>query len=240
MKKYRKFSRTSWCIRTIINCVLIVSLIPVYYISVGRPPLSPKHQFRRVEKAAMVGPAKILDTISLDEYEGYNADRLLLATSEEGVTLFAYDKKKPEYYSHLIYREKQGDITVLAYGDGGYTSRGYAEVPIIVFDEYPDAVRAEMKIDLHTPTYIELKWSEQYSLSAEREHEGYFLFTLKIGNGITLSNVDWALDLLAELSSGHGHRDEAIPVTVWFYDEDGNMIFERSVVIRSIAGEAHN
>ena len=240
MKKCRKFSRTSWCIRTIINCILIVSLIPVYYISVGRPPLSPKHQFRRTEKVAMVGPAIILDTISLEEYDGYSADRLLLATSEEGVTLFAYNRKMLEYINYLFYREKQGDITVLAYGESGYIDAEYAEIPIIVFDEFPDAVRAEMKIDLHTPTYVEQGWAKQFSLSAEREREGYFLFELKIGNGYKLGNVGQALNLLTDLSLGSGDCDEAIPVTVWFYDEDGDMIYERSVVIRSIAGEAHN
>jgi len=160
MKKYRKFSRTSWCIRTIINCVLIVSLIPVYYISVGRPPLSPRHQFRRMEKAAMVGPAKILDTISFERDNEYAVDRLLLATSDEGVTLFAYNKKRMEYINHLYYREKQGDITVFAYAMGDYLHDEYAE--------------------------------------------------------------------------------EEIPVTVRFYDEADNLIAERTAVIRSTAGEAHN
>jgi len=232
-------------LRAILNIVMIVLLIPVFYISIGSPAFSAKHQFRREEKARLIGPAKILDTISLEQYTGYYPnDSLLIAASDKGVTLFTYNQDDPRI-NRLVYRNKQGDISAFSVPgivESQLENFTYAKIPVIVFDSFPEAVRAEMEIELHLPENYGSVYHQEYKLTAKREAKGYFLFTISAGNGGRLGKTGQALWLLTYLSddSSTAYAEEEIPVTVRFYDEADNLIAERTAVIRSTAGEAHS
>jgi hypothetical protein len=226
-KRNRPLQHLPRSVKAVLNLVLLVLLILLYYVSIGCPALSPEQQFRREEKANLVGPAKILGTISLKK--SYNpCNRLIIATSDEGVTLFQYDKSDLEC-NKFVYRKKQGDVTVFSVPSIARGAPSLSEIPVIVFDSFHEAVRAEMEIELPV-----LYHSKIYRLAADRDADGYFFFTL------TRRNYDGeyrGFSLLTEISDDLSDRLGEIPVTVRFYDQSDNMIAERYVEIRSPAGE---
>jgi hypothetical protein len=233
----------------VLNLVLLAVVLLLFYISIGCPAFTPEQQFRKEEKAYLVGPAKILDNISLEKYTGYSPyNRLILATSDEGVSLFQCDKTDLDI-NKLVYRKKQGDVTVLslpAISISEFESAVYLEIPIIVFDSFPKAVRAEMEIEL-TSLYgpDEGLFQKEYALTAERDAEGYFLFALSASSANRFERLGLegqALYLLTEFSDDNptnSNVNRAIPVTVRFYDHSDNMIAEQHIEIRTPAGEAH-
>ena len=236
-------------VKAVLNLVALVLVILLFYISIGSPAFTPEQQFRKEEKAHLVGPAKILDTISLDNYTGYNpCNKLILATSDEGVTLFKYDENELEY-NDLVYRKKQGDVTVLSLSTMGvraFATYAYVEIPVIVFDSFPKAVRAEMEIELSASYGNQENFQKTYALTAKRDAEGYFLFTLSASTASRFDQLGAEgeafyilTDFANDLNPLSPYVTMAIPVTVRFYDQSDNMIAERHIEIRSPAGEAH-
>jgi hypothetical protein len=237
-------------VKAVLNLVLLTVVLLLYYISIGSPAFTPEHQFRKEEKAYLVGPAKILDNISLEKYTGYHTcNRLILATSDEGVSLFQCKEVDLEI-NKLVYRKKQGDVTVLSLYPIGLRNYEFAtysslEIPIFVFDSFPNAVRAEMEIELSASYGNQENFQKVYALSAKREVKGYFLFTLSASTANRFEQLGaegeafYFLTALSDDRPVNSYVDRAIPVTVRFYDQNDNMIAERHVEIRSPAGEAH-
>jgi len=224
--------------RAILNVVLIVLFGFWIYVAKDCPPLTPEMQFRRLEKSALIGPSHILDTIDIPFDSNY---RLLLADTQDGVLLFRYHSKN--YTSgELHYRKKTGNITVLAcpcfsYVYDDFSTRNYVELPVMVFDNYTNAVRAELEIEVQFEDY-----HKTYYVESVREKDGYFKFTLessKLPEGVALGKEGNALYVLAEAS-----RDNilgsiniyrvSLPATVWLYDQDGNLICKEETSVSSL------
>lgn len=245
MKKwYQSLKHQPRSVRAVLNLVLLALVMLLFYISIGSPAFTPEQQFRKEEKAHLVGPAKILDTISLDNYTGYNpCNRLILATSDEGVTLFQYDDKELEQ-NKLVYRKKMGDVTVLSFPGIRYSvdTATYVRIPIILFDSFPEAVRAKMEIELIEKYSDETEFQKVYTLESERDVNGYFLFTLSASNSEQLGREGRAIWQLTNISDDNPFDtsvEVAFPITIRFYDQENNVICERSLVLRSPAGEAY-
>ena len=237
-------------VRIAVDIVLILLILFLFYLSIGTPALTTEQAFRRAEKMHMVGPSEILDTLDWGDYPMF--DTLIVAETDEIIVFYRefrmYDytpwpklPKKQSRESVFTYREKTGDITVL----GAPVSISGIEIldyvrsyPVYVFDDYPEAVRAELEI---TVTGIKKSSKKEYRFSAEadRRSEGFFRFTLDSGDGK-------AVDFIAHVSTGDSLvqflTDEenmaSIPVTVRLYDENNALIVEKELFIRSPAAQA--
>lgn len=227
-KRWQKLSAKK---QVCIHLLIIFLLLFLIYSFLGCPPLSAKGGFRRAEKASMVGPATILGQVHPD---GYPCDAIVLGKDPEGVYLYVMDRWRPEA-SELVYRKKQGSLTLLAVpGDTLYQYEVHAQIPVFLFDDYADAVRAEVDLTLRTESF-----EKTYPLEASRESEGFFRFDLVARNAGSLGEEGNALRLLQEISSNSmaGNPDIAFPAAVRLYDASGNPVLEETTHIRSAAAQ---
>lgn len=224
--------------RVISNLFVIVILCTLLFVFAQRPALTAKRQFRRMEKSNFVGPATILDTISIDYYP-YN--RLLLATNENGVTVFSYDKNNLKV-NDFTYREKKGNTAVLALPNRSgqsFATKFEANIPIVVFDSYPEAARCELYIKLTDGESFE----QEYTMEAGRGGNGFFLFMLSVSRTKELGREGVAMELLTQISDDTPYAangEIVMPATVRYYDAENVMICEDTVYICSPAGSVHN
>jgi hypothetical protein len=111
---------------------------------------------------------------------------------------------------------------------------------VFVFDNYPEAVRAELDITLQA-TYAGEYFEKAYSLKSTRKNQGYFQFTLSAISPQGLGAEGYALQIFS-LLSGYGGRslpDAAIPATVRLYDKDDQLICAHTLEIVSVVEQAH-
>jgi len=221
------------------NLLLIAAALFALYVSLGSPPLTVEAQFRRAEKAHLVGPSTIL---GIEELSGTNFDSLLLADTGDGIILYNFNRN--DSFSTLTYRDKIGDVSVLAatvYFGGALETSSSVEFPIAVFDSFPQAVCAELDITVTTAPHKDFQ--KTYTLKAQRNNPGYFLFRLNTDGTSKLGAEGWALEMFAEISRDNAYRsyvDLEIPATVRLYDEAKNLICQRTLTVRSVAAEARH
>lgn len=229
----RKLPAKFWVIWNIL-CILLCLLL--IYAFAGGPVFSIRQAFRRAEKANFVGPSKIL---AVEQMEGMDYDRLVLADAGEGVILYAYDGIESEN-SDFIYLEKAGDMTVAAApGDDLLWYQTQVSLPVFLFVNNSHAVRAEMDLTLHGH-YMGETFEKTYFLESQRENQGYFRFSLNVRKGGSLGAEGYALYTLRNITgySMADTSDIAFPATVRLYDEIGQMILEENIVICSAAAKA--
>ncbi len=223
--------------KVIFNFILIAVLILLMYIFLGCPAFTPTQQFRREEKANGVGPAEILDTISLEEYSYlYPYDQMIIAESDHGATVFCYDSSNLRR-NELTYRSFAKEETVFAVpSTTGYnfSSRKEASIPILVFDDVEAAQRAEMRIFVNV-TGDAGNFQKEYFLNAERQTDGYILFTLSAMSDVQLGFEGTALNELTRVNA-----NVSVPVEISYYDRDDNLITMKKFSMRSIVGETKN
>ena len=224
--------------RAAINFLLTLLFSLGLYILLGCPPFTPEQQFRRVEKANLVGPAMILGTEEISHAGNY---QLIVAEEKDAVILYSFSADYPEDDT-FVYRKKAGDTTVLAVSTNqvSWYYDDEAALNLVVFDEFPQAVRAELDFSL-SAVVNDLPFEKDYSLSADRRNEGYFLFRYGVSGSPHVGPEGAALHAFKEISGNNGdtYIDVAVPVTVRFYTESDTLIAERSLTIRSQAAEAH-
>lgn len=242
MSKLKAFvSRVPRPVWILINILAIAVVLFLSYVFAGTPAYSIEQAYRRAEKGNLVGPAKILDIIEVD-MSGYN--HLLLADDGDGVILYTYlisSNKVSSESGQLVYREKTGGVTVVPAPAYGLTFTGIsATLPVIVFDEYPDAVRAELDISLYEiDTGSDAPVMLDFSLTSSREADGYFRFDVSyFGEDYRGKEVQMINDL--GYTSAYGNRlSYAYPAKVRLYNAQNVMLYEQSLVIRTRAGYAH-
>lgn len=138
-----------------IICMIVIFLLgAAFYISKGCPTLTFRQEFRRAEKSQMVGPSEIVDKLSSQEYHEY--EDMLVGETDYGVCFFgrsAYYRssifEEKRYAYTFTYREKAGDITVLAAPNKwgvtwDWEHYGGVSLPVYIFTEYPEAVSADL------------------------------------------------------------------------------------------------
>lgn len=237
VKFWRKLPRS---LQICINLLGITACLLALYTYVGAPTFSVEKDFRRTEKSNMIGPSEILTTVNLESgFDSYR--KMIIADDGDGIVFYCYDHVEFEEPS-LIYREKTGDITVLGapYPIDARTRMIKSQFPIYVFDNYPDAVRAELDVTL-SAEYFGESFEKTYSLTANRVNDGYFQFILGVTNRRGLGIEGYAIQLFALISGYEGkyYRDMAIPVTVRLYNDSGKLLCERSLEVTSVMTQAH-
>lgn len=233
-------------VRIIVNLFLIAVLLVLFYVLNGSPDANLIQAFRREEERNLIGPGNILGSVAMENPSlGY--DSLLLAETDEGVILYTYnengfsifsDKQYSSNEGRLIYREKGEHVTVMA--PPGHLlleyKKGFSH-PVILFNDCPRAVRAELDLHLNTKGYgdAEVTWN----LSAQRENMGFFLFDLVANAESTeeLENQVRSIFCLYRMfDSGIG---DGFPAAVRLYDRNDELILEETFVVHSQRSAAH-
>ena len=240
MNKRRYFwSRLSYQWKLLVYTAVILLLAFCLYFFAGSPPLSMEHRYYRAARDHMVGPGRIIAHLELEQM-----DYTDLIIAEDGEDLILYIVEENEFSpAELACRQKTGDLTVLAAPcfRGGLWSNAYEQhLPVFLFDEYPDAVRAEMEVTL-SARYGTEEFSKTYALESRREYAGFFQFDIYVHNSEGLGAEGYALYTFSNLSSNSlsAHMNTAVPVTVRLYDTKDSLLLERSWEVRSVAAEAH-
>ncbi len=242
MNKLKAFvSRVPRPVWILINILAIAVVLCLCYVFAGTPAYSIEQAFRRAEKGNLVGPAEILDIIAVD-MSGYN--QLLIADDGDGVILYTYlvsSNKVSSESGQLVYREKTGGVTVVpapAYGIA-FTETS-ATLPVIMFDEYPDAVRAELDLTLYEMgNGSDALATLDFSLTSDREADGYFRFDVSFfGEEFGRKELQMINDLGYTSSYGNS-LSYAYPATVRLFNAQNVMLYKQSLVIRTRAGYAH-
>lgn len=209
------------------NVLLLILLILALGYFSGLPIPIPELQFRREERAHLVGPGTILAIADID-YSHY--ETLIIAETEQGVILWV---SAPEIdRSDLLYQEKRGDTLLLpAPGSLGFmTVTDEVHLPLVLFDHHPRASRAEIQFTLREEIDGEI-FEKTYSLSAERTASGFFLFTLHSDESYTY-HEGLTLQIFANIASNREHRQNYnVPVQIRFYDVRGELIADETVIV---------
>ena len=228
--------------RTIIYFACILLCMAIIIVLSKIPSYTAEMQYRRLEKQHMIGPAKILGTETLS---GGSA-KLLVAKSDTELMLYRYWIGDYVDYNStdLVCRKKHGDLTILAAGGNHHSYSHYNSftLPIILFDEYPAAVRAEIEFHLffgdYTDANFTIPYEKHFNLEATRTNEGYFCFPIEYK---AYTNVKYSsmLNDLASISAGYYNSSEVIkytpiPVTVHLYDENDQLIVDEIIYFRTI------
>ena len=248
-------------VRAIGNLLLAFILAATFYVCTGAPTLTERQAFRRAEKANQVGPSTIL----LDaDTENYDFEHLILAETEQGVITYASSNT---WNPVFCYHEKTGDVTVVT-GPGSPFGWGYSyyalSLPVFVVDDVPDAVRAELELDI-VGTYVinlngerlEIPVDHHYALESVREADGFFECFIELpfldqfdsyGRSTDAEHGadGYALDLLAETFSDKSYyyeytlprKNASITAAVRLYDKSDTLIAERDLVLRQMLPES--
>lgn len=235
--------------RAAINLLAIFLLGFAAYVFLGCPAFTPEQRYRRLEKANMVGPARIIGDYELEPYNYLN---LILADDGDGVIFYLYASIHHGTES-FYYREKTGDLTVLAapcIERFAYWEHEL-ELPVFLFDNYPQARRAQLQFAL-SETVNDVYFEKEYLLESTREEEGFFRFNIHAesdnryvddlgreqGTPLGAEGV-----VLQQFSQMCGYDDSfnlrPQPVTVRLYDEKDELILEEEILVHCLAGQAH-
>lgn len=225
MKKI--ISRKVQVLRNIL--LLILLIFAIVYFS-GLPVPIPELQFRRDERAHLVGPGDIL---GIEEIDFSNYETMIVAETEEGVILWVSAPGIAR--SDLVYQEKDGENLLLAAPGylGFMTVTDEVHLPLILFDRQPRAIHAEIQFTLREVIDGET-FEKTYRLSADRKTSGYFLFTLNSDESYNY-HEGLALQIFANIASHREHRqDYSIPVQLRFYDGRDQLIAEETLMISGV------
>ena len=251
-------------IRILINSLVLVLLIGAAYVLLGCPALTPTQQFRRLEKANLVGPAQIIEN---EDLLNGMYDHFMVAEDGDGVILYLYNdfEYRWNWGGYFLYWEKSEGITVLPAPTHTYwgADEFIIDLPILVFHDHPGAVRAELDLTIDEGMGImETSWEnggpvergyfeKTYHLSADSGVDGYFRFNLhteseswSIDNeqyyGSVLGSEGTALETLCRMmAENRSYLQEYATARVRLYDEDGMLITEETVTIRSVNGQRY-
>jgi hypothetical protein len=192
-------------VRICVNILIILYLLLTFYVSVGSPVFTLEQRFRRAEKAHLVGPGEIVDQTQWGLYSQFTD--MLVAETEHGVMFYGYwDQHYPlEDYEVFSCREKTGKLTFLAPPSLGFSwafDSFDRTVPLYLFDDYPEAVRAEASVHAkgtHQVNDTKSPFDMRFEVSADRFSDGVFRFLLELESGFPLRQA--AAQLLTEIST---------------------------------------
>lgn len=230
-KRWQKFPMRLRAVANLLGILLSLFLI---YVMIGSPVFSVQDAYRRAEKANLVGPSDILAQVRM---KGTPYDHLVLAKGETSVTLFSFSRGKRG--GELVYIETEGSLTIAAAPDNTYYPlETKAVIPVVLFDSHPAAVRAEVELTL-SAVWKDKPEQRTYTLSADREYGGCFLFTIEATDSPTLGSEGMLLQTLLQVT-GNSMADTAdlsIPAAVRLYDETDNLLAAETITIRSAAAK---
>ena len=228
--------------------ILVILLAVAYYIALGCPTTF-RQEFRRAEKAHLVGPSKIVDSLNKGHYDEFT--RLLVGETEEGIVFFGKyfttsgkTGWRDKYAYRFYYLPKTGDISFAAAPNifGQFWVYQNQVLPVYVFTEQ-EAVRAVIKVKVDS-MYKPLSFNQQTpillfaTMEAEsiRSDDGPFCFMLQASREAEAQ----ALGLLSTVSTDttwlpDHQKDAEVDVTVLLYDSNDQLITEETLTIHAPA-----
>lgn len=244
MKKLIEKTREMWeetfdkiprKIQVAVNVLLILFFGLLLYILLDAPAFSLEHAFRRMEKRHMVGPSQIL---GIEQMETTFADQLVVAKTEKGVILCVDAESMVDH--GFSYREMDQDIKVCIAPIFLSSIRppNGDDLTVILFDNYPEAVRAELDIETFwEDNQTGKQYRYRYFLSGVRTNPGYIRMDYDIQwhdyQGVWDHPENEAMQELvhrtvnAHLPAPAGE----FPATVRLYDESGELICNRDIFL---------
>lgn len=232
--------------------VLVIVLAAAYYIALGCPSLTLRQEMRRAERAHMVGPSKIVDRLDHGQYDEFS--RLLVGETEEGIVFFGKyftntSQTGPfdDYAYRFHYLPKTGDISFFAapniYGHAWVYQNQV--LPVYVFTEQEDAVRAEIKVkvdSMYKPNSFnfqtEILLFATMQAESIRSDDGPFRFILVASREAEAQ----ALSILSYVSTDKTwlpdhQKDAEVEVTVLLYDSNDTLIREEKLILNAPLGD---
>lgn len=198
----------------------------------GSLPITPWSAFRLAEKAHLIRPSKILGTESVDSAK---QDAVIIAETEEGCLTYAYNHFAFNNVGDLVYKQKAGDLTFMSITLGSQQrNKAKDYLSIILFDDYPQAVRATLVVSPSMESNGELV-QMTYTATAKRKADGYFLFQVDwaVSGGVDAYFDSFYLSELVRSSLNAPPRLSSVraPATLCLYDKHGQLILERDLDI---------
>ena len=222
--------------RTALNLCLAAAALFAWYIFRGCPALSAEMAFRREEKARNVGPGEILCELTVP---GPDSNRCIAAKTAFGAEVFSFREKR--YGEGILNYVPRGENGLTLCGAGSHSLissfAGEMNYPLVLFDEYPEAVRAELDLHLYTG-YNGDYYAYDYPLCAAREYEGCFVFMLHAENedGGRLGAQGVAIDDLMGVFTDWGDSYSTdITAEIRLLDESGNALCEQETELASVS-----
>lgn len=211
---------------------IFLSLIALYFI-LEAPSLSRTMQFRRAEKANLVGPCRILGTeeIRCFRYDDTTyIEELIVARDDFGVALYPCRGTVSWHTNSMIYRECGNEPMLLAYHTDTriWTEWHRIELPLILFDSTPNAVQAEITLHLSSDGF-----QKTYTLTSQRQQQGYFRFTLPFTHTDRTDNEARALKDLVRISDPAEWASSclSVPYQLRLYDASGDLLLQQELVM---------
>lgn len=242
-------------IRVCLNVIATLLTVLTFFYCVGFPVLTLEQGFRRQEKAHLVGPGEIVDHLDWSIYPQFHD--VLVAETGHGVSFYAVyeaDELFKRYtYEVFSYREKWGNLTVLAppsmWPNWNWDNWDH-DLPIYLFDEYPEAVRAQM--DLHVVGRYQVDNDNydvcdvNFRVEADRFRDGIFRFILtapqwqkeKLAAAQLLTEISTTGESWPGANSRGHYKEPHADITVRLYDENDSLILEEDLTLRTVSGEA--
>ena len=227
----------------LLHIAIILLSVLMIYIASGSPSFTVEMRYRRLEKSYMVGPATILGTESVDWQT-----KILVAKTDTNLMLFFYNEGKADNSTDLLIRKSYGDLTILPAVEWlpMYTERSDFGLPMILFDAYPEAVRAELEFTMFLGDYTDpqetIPYEKHFFLESTRTNDGYFRFTIehKANSNRLYTKM---LETLAYASRGYNNVDTIvaeIPFSVRLYDRNDQLITEKIIYFHPIKEDPPN
>ena len=215
MKKWsRKKKLLLWLLVLLFSTTLLVCIKDF-------PSLTPEMAMRRAEKRSLIGPCQIIGNDYIKT--AYDFDYMaLVGESQYGYTLFEYMQANAYYdQGFLSYHEKQDGFTLFCSGSTVHYSSYDTVHPFWVFPPITTARSAVLTLtcsyNLNNKSY-----ERTYTLEAQRNENGYFLFIWDYGN----EEDRIALDYLFNRINGKQYVShfQFGTATLELYDSNGQLL----------------
>ncbi len=193
--------------KTLVCLVLIVFSLAILFLQSNIAFPDGLLAFRWQERLQLIGPAKILDTLVMEQLL---YDRVTIGRSDYGYTLYYWNKENPKLSDDFFYYPMDGDLTyadapvfdMLPYMEGW-------EYPFFVFSEDKAATRASFQLKLTAEGK-----TETYELNATKQYGCLFLFCLN-------ESVISAESFQQYMDAGLTNNDNIANIQICVYDSSG-------------------
>ena len=228
---WRKIPRQ---LRFALDSLLVLALLTAVYVALGCPFLGETALFRRAEKANLMGPSEIIDRLRVQaEWPILGCDEILIGEDGEEILFWFY---RYSAKSGTLLRRRKSDgllLLPLPFCIGVDTMRWQREmtVPLFLFADEPEAVKATVRIQLSGTDELTLTQTRGENIRTGPgdlgSRERFFLFSIPV------TYEDWYLDRgvsVRELLQGYEDkrfRPVGVPVTVRLYDGEDRLLETR-------------
>ena len=225
----RFFDRIPCRLRVAVDLTLAAALLLALYVAAGSPAFGDENEFRRAEKAGMVGPSKLMDWVAVQRtwpMVGY--DRALIGDDGDAILFYTYTvgQGTSSLEGRLLRREKTDGLLLTPLPS--HMVFGLAEtLPLFLFADDPDAVRAEVLLRLTGEETVTLTGDRRASEGDGSSLPGFFYFQLPV-TGANRQTME------ALINCGAAYQDDGkvFPAAIRLYDAEDRLIAETDYVIR--------